>query len=75
MIKELFCDNSLEPFNCPFRETTPKICCCNCPLKWDCHAEQKEYAEQNDAYNQILPCVTLNEDEEENYCKNCQFLC
>jgi|GEM_PF-6650254 len=44
-MKLLFCSSDIIPVICPFRDTTPKVCCCTCPLKWECHIKQKEIAE------------------------------
>lgn len=73
-IKLLFCSSFIIPVICSFRDTTPKVCCCTCPLKWECHKKQKEIAEANKDYSNILPCVRLDDDDEEDYCKNCDFL-
>jgi hypothetical protein len=45
-----------------------------CPLKWECHAKQKEIAEDNGDYSKVLPCVRLTEEDERDYCNDCDFL-
>jgi len=72
-VKLLFCTSDIKPVICPFRDTEPKVCCCECAEKWDCHSKQKEIAELNENYSNVMPCVKLS-DEEEDYCKDCDFL-
>ena len=73
-IKLLFCSSPIVPEICPFRDTTPKVCCCTCPLKWECHAKQKEMAKESGDYSKVLPCVRLDEEDERDYCNDCDFL-
>ena len=73
-IKLLFCNNSIVPVFCPFREAIPKVCCCTCPLKWECHAKQKEMAEDTGDYSNVLPCVRLTEEDDRDYCNDCDHL-
>ena len=73
-IKLRFCSNPIVPDFCPFRETIPKVCCCSCHLKVECHAKQKEMAEDNGDYSKVLPCVRMTEEDERDYCNDCEFL-
>ena len=73
--KLLFCSSDIVPIICPFRASTPKVCCCTCPLKWECHQKQKEIAEANNDYTNIMPCVKLSEAEDDiDYCNDCDYL-
>ena len=73
-IKLRFCSSPIVPVICPFRETIPKVCCCSCHLKLECHTKQKEMAEDSGDYSNILPCVRLSMEDERDYCNDCDFL-
>jgi hypothetical protein len=69
----LFCSLDIVPSICKFRDSTPKVCCCFCPEKWECHAEQARLLKETGNVDDILPCVELT-DEDENWCKDCDYL-
>jgi len=73
-IKLRFCSSPIVPDFCAFRESIPKVCCCSCPLKWECHTKQKEMAKESGDYSKVLPCVQLDEEDERDYCNDCDFL-
>jgi hypothetical protein len=75
-MKLIFCAVDIVPVICPYRDTTPKVCCCDCPDKWECHERQKEMVELNhgsDTTQIIMPCVNLGDDEEDP-CIDCEYL-
>jgi len=43
-------------------------------LKWECHTKQKEMAKESGDYSKVLPCVQLDEEDERDYCNDCDFL-
>tara|TARA_B110000116_G_scaffold267036_1_gene278739 strand:+ start:48 stop:284 length:237 start_codon:yes stop_codon:yes gene_type:complete len=73
-IKLLFCSSPIIPEICPFRESIPKVCCCTCPLKLECHTKQAEMAKESGDYSKVLPCVRLDKEDERDYCNDCDFL-
>ena len=74
-MKLLFCSSAIVPVICPFKTSTPKVCCNSCMLKWECHKKQKSMAEASGDYTNIMPCVRLSkEDDDIDYENECDYL-
>lgn len=65
----LFCSNEIVPSICKFRDAQPRVCCCFCPIKWECHAEQAKLAAEGAT---ILPCVELDASDDD-MCIDCDW--
>jgi len=64
-----FCDLDTIVNDCQIRGTLPRICCCFCPYKIDCHKKQRKDL-QNHTSSVIMPCIVNN--EEIDHCRECE---
>lgn len=66
-----FCDLDTIVVDCQIRGTVPRICCCMCPYKKDCHEKQINLLKNKEIYD-IMPCISNN--GEIDYCIECEHL-
>lgn len=64
-----FCDAPHITQICEYKQYTPKVCCCHCDRREDCFLDQVTIEELTK-----MPCITLDAEDFENTCKDCEYM-
>jgi len=65
-----FCDLNIVVDHCHIRDISPRICCCFCPDREECHSLQRKDLTSGEQYVIIMPCIV--ENKEVDYCSECE---
>jgi len=64
-----FCDASKITKICKYKQYKPKVCCQHCDIREDCFADQIMVENVGK-----MPCLSFNEEDFQDICKDCEYL-